>query len=309
MSTALGNGLHCWLISGCRMRLLRTLRASDGGAEFLDFRPTLFFGVPTIYVRLLESPAERRRAKSAAFMRLFVSGSAPLPAQVLEEFRAALRPHDSGALRHERNADEHQQSLCRASGGREAWACRLPGVDCDSGCIETAKFICKRTECLRRILAARRSHARRLSSMAGSGPAIWRPSPPTAITRCAGRKSDLIISGGFNIYPREIEEFLQEQPEIVGSGRGRRGRIRVRGEVPVAYVVCAAEVDCQRTRGRAAARNSRRSRSRANSSRWKSCRATRWAKCRSICCRRQPRLLPAEAEGHGNQDPCLRARV
>ena len=31
----------------------------------------------------------------------------------------------------------------------------------------------------------------------------------------SGRKSDLIISGGFNIYPREIEEFLMEQPEIV----------------------------------------------------------------------------------------------
>ena len=53
-----------------------------------------------------------------------------------------------------------------------------------------------------------------------------------------GRKSDLIISGGFNIYPREIEEFLLEQASIseaavVGVPHA------VRGEVPVAFVVPA----------------------------------------------------------------------
>src|ERR1700756_2999304 len=51
-----------------------------------------------------------------------------------------------------------------------------------------------------------------------------------------GRKSDLIISGGFNIYPREIEELLLEQPGIaeaavVGAPDD------VRGEVPVAFIV------------------------------------------------------------------------
>ena len=57
-----------------------------------------------------------------------------------------------------------------------------------------------------------------------------------------GRTSDLIISGGYNIYPREIEEFLQLQPEIaeaavVGAPDP------VWGEVPVAYVVCAQSFD------------------------------------------------------------------
>ena len=51
-----------------------------------------------------------------------------------------------------------------------------------------------------------------------------------------GRRSDLIISGGFNIYPREIEEFLLEQPgvaeaAVVGVADD------VRGEVPVAFIV------------------------------------------------------------------------
>src|SRR6266404_7425857 len=83
----LANGLHSWLISGCRMRLLERFDRDTATDTFLDFQPTLFFGVPTIYVRLLDTPAEAAR-QIGAFMRLFVSGSAPLPAQVLEEFRA-----------------------------------------------------------------------------------------------------------------------------------------------------------------------------------------------------------------------------
>ena len=51
-----------------------------------------------------------------------------------------------------------------------------------------------------------------------------------------GRKSDLIISGGFNIYPREIEEFLLEQEEVAEAAVvGVPDRLR--GEVPVAYIV------------------------------------------------------------------------
>ena len=57
-----------------------------------------------------------------------------------------------------------------------------------------------------------------------------------------GRRSDVIISGGFNIYPREIEELLLEQPGV------REAAVvgvpdEVRGEVPVAYVVADGELD------------------------------------------------------------------
>src|SRR5207253_7742360 len=77
---ALANGLHCWLVSGCRLRLLERFEHQKAAAEFLDFRPTLFFGVPTMYVRLLETPPQQAREIGAS-MRLFVSGSAALPAQ------------------------------------------------------------------------------------------------------------------------------------------------------------------------------------------------------------------------------------
>jgi acyl-CoA synthetase (AMP-forming)/AMP-acid ligase II len=53
-----------------------------------------------------------------------------------------------------------------------------------------------------------------------------------------GRKTDLIISGGFNIYPREIEDFLLEQDEVaeavvVGAAH------KLRGEIPVPMSCCA----------------------------------------------------------------------
>ena len=43
------------------MRLLPRFEHQKAAATFLDFRPTLFFGVPTIYVRLLDIPDEQAR--------------------------------------------------------------------------------------------------------------------------------------------------------------------------------------------------------------------------------------------------------
>ena len=40
------------------MRLLERFQHGSAAPQFLDFRPTLFFGVPTIYVRLLEMQPE-----------------------------------------------------------------------------------------------------------------------------------------------------------------------------------------------------------------------------------------------------------
>ncbi|MGH9937006.1 MAG: class I adenylate-forming enzyme family protein, partial [Blastocatellia bacterium] len=69
----LGNGVHAWLASGCRMRLAERFDVNRAGALFESFQPTLFFGVPTVYVRLLELPLDQAR-RIGERMRLFVSG-------------------------------------------------------------------------------------------------------------------------------------------------------------------------------------------------------------------------------------------
>src|SRR4051812_33339850 len=86
----LGNGIHSWLFSGCTMRLLERFDQRTTPAVMAEFKPTLVFGVPTVYVRLLD-PAIVDNATARAIgesARLFVSGSAPLPAHVHEAFRA-----------------------------------------------------------------------------------------------------------------------------------------------------------------------------------------------------------------------------
>jgi acyl-CoA synthetase (AMP-forming)/AMP-acid ligase II len=52
------------------------------------------------------------------------------------------------------------------------------------------------------------------------------------------RKKDMIISGGVNVYPRDIEEVAAQHPAVRGGGPRRRGRSL--GETPVAAVMLHA---------------------------------------------------------------------
>src|SRR5688572_17975904 len=248
----LGNGVCAWLASGCLMRLTERFEAAKALDWFQDFRPTLFFGVPTVYVRLLELPADGARAIGQR-TRLFVSGSAPLSPQVFEQFRERF-----GHTILERYG--MSETLMLASnlleGGRRAGTVGypLPGVslsvrDRQGQPVKTGD----------------------VGEVWVKGPTVspgyWRNAEATAkafsdgwfmtgdvgeldaagCLTLRGRATELIISGGFNIYPREIEEVLLEQPgvreaAVVGAPDERRG------EVPVAYVVVDSGVDVDRLR-------------------------------------------------------------
>ncbi|MGA3241398.1 MAG: AMP-binding protein [Bryobacteraceae bacterium] len=233
---ALGNGLHCWLIGGFRMRLLERFEYRKAAAEFLDFRPTVFFGVPTMYVRLLETPPDAAREIGRG-MRLFVSGSAPLPAQVLEEFRALF----GHTILERYGMTETLMNIGNPYVGERrpgSVGLPLPGVSAE---LRDGEIHLRGPN----VFAGywRREQATREAFADGwfrTGDLAERS--PDGYYTLRGRKSDLIISGGYNIYPREIEEFLLEQPEIAEAAVAAAAD-PVRGEVPVAYVVLKSPVE------------------------------------------------------------------
>jgi malonyl-CoA/methylmalonyl-CoA synthetase len=237
----LGNAVHCWLLSGCHMKLTGRFDAKRATSWFTEYVPTVFFGVPTMYVRMLDMNATVT-AKIGERARLFVSGSAPLPVHVLQAFRERF-----GHVILERYG--MTETLMNVSnpyfGERRAGTIGFPlattgvrivnerGGDVEDGTSGElwvrGPNVCagywKRPDAT---VAAFRDGWFRTGDIGVRA--------PDGYITLNGRRSDLIISGGFNIYPREIEELLLEQPGVLEAAVVGRAD-SAKGEVPIAYLV------------------------------------------------------------------------
>ena len=90
--------------------------------------------------------------------------------------------------------------------GRErAWSLRTRDVADASGEIEV-----RGPQRLRRLLGAPDATAEASTPTAGSGPATSAASTRDGYFTITGRAKELIISGGYNVYPREVEEVLAD---------------------------------------------------------------------------------------------------
>jgi malonyl-CoA/methylmalonyl-CoA synthetase len=247
----LGNGVHAWLISGCRMRLAERFEQRSAAALFDEFKPTLFFGVPTIYVRLLDAGVigygEARAIGSRA--RLFVSGSAPLPAHVLEAFRRRFghtileRYGMSESLMITSNLYEGERRAGTVGTPLPGVSVRLAGErDAPVGDTEVGE-VQVRSPAL--FGGYWRNAAASAAAFTTGG---WFRTGDLAVRSedgyytLRGRRGDMIISGGFNIYPREIEELLLEDPRVREAAVVGVADV-VRGEIPIAYIVTDESLD------------------------------------------------------------------
>jgi malonyl-CoA/methylmalonyl-CoA synthetase len=243
----LANGLISWLATGCRMRLVERFDAARAAELFAAFRPTLFFGVPTVYVRLLELAPNVARAIGRD-ARLFVSGSAPLPAHVFATFGERF----GHAILERYGMSETLMNIGNPyAGERRPGTVGVPfpgvmtrivddrGADVPVG--DVGELLVRGPNVFSGYW--RQPDATRAAFQDGwfkTGDMAEQSADGFVTLR--GRRTDLIISGGFNIYPREIEECLVDlcgvrEAAVVGVPDPRRG------EVPVAYIVLDAPVD------------------------------------------------------------------
>lgn len=219
-------------------QVLETIRAH---------KPTLFPGVPTMFMAINSHPRIAEYRESLAAIKVCTSGSAPLPLEVAQKFAEVT--HGEGNLVEGYGLSEaspitHCNPLDRPT---LAGSIGLPLPDTDYVIMDLET-------------GDREIPVGEIGELCIRGPQVmkgyWEKHLETAETLRNGwlhtgdigrmdedgfcfiidRKKDIIIAGGFNIYPRDIEEVLYEHPkvkEVVVAGVPDL----YRGETVKAYIV------------------------------------------------------------------------
>jgi malonyl-CoA/methylmalonyl-CoA synthetase len=231
------------------MILHSAFRADRVLDELLGGDITLFMGVPTMYVRLLEEVARRglHRVELPA-MRLFVSGSAPLSIETFLAFEKVF----GHKILERYGMTETAMNLSNLYAGPRipgTVGVPLPGVSAriadEAGNTvpdgEIGQMLIRGSNVFRGYWQQPDKTAE--SFLLDSGGERWfrtgdlgKRDPETGFYTLVGRAHDLIISGGFNIYPREVEQVLLAHPAVLEAAVVGIPDA-AKGELPGAFVV------------------------------------------------------------------------
>jgi len=228
----LGAAINGTLSAGASMVVLPRFDPAAVVDAVTAYGATLFFGVPTMYARLRDSG----RLPELSGLRLLVSGSAPLDPLLFQAIAA-----QSGQAPIERYGMSETVMLTSnpLHGERRAGSVGLPlpGVEArlgEGGAVEVTGpnvfgGYWERPDSDRESFTAdgwfRTGDIGELD--------------PDGYLRLVGRASDLIITGGYNVYPREVEDAILSHPDVVDAAV-----VGIPddtwGETVVAYVVLRA---------------------------------------------------------------------
>jgi malonyl-CoA/methylmalonyl-CoA synthetase len=220
--------IHGALINGSKMIWLSRFDPKVAIARFPE--ATVFMGVPTLYVRMLAEPTLTR--SQAAHMRLFISGSAPLLIETFAEWQAR-----TGHTILERYGMSETVMLTSNPCGEDP---RYPGQTERRG--GTVGFPLPGVALRVMEDEGRAVAVGEIGGIQVRGPNVfkgyWRMPEKTAeeftsdgffktgdvgrvdergYVTIVGRSKDLIISGGYNVYPAEIEGTINDMAGVAES--------------------------------------------------------------------------------------------
>ncbi|MEU9621675.1 long-chain fatty acid--CoA ligase [Streptomyces sp. NPDC048155] len=221
--------MNATLRAGATLVLMR--RFSGAGAlELLAAEGvSVFMGVPTMYHALVEAAVQDATARDDTTHRLTlraaVSGGAALPVAVLERFEEAFATQvleGYGLTETSPVATFNQPALGRRPGtvGHPVWGVEIGIAD---AAVEDAVVLLPEGEVGEVVVRGHNVFAGYLDDPAATAAAVvdgWFRTGDLGVRDEDGflsivdRKKDLVIRGGFNIYPREVEEVLVRHPAI-----------------------------------------------------------------------------------------------
>ncbi len=247
--------IHGALINGSPMRWMNKFepRAAIG----LMAHATVFMGVPTLYTRMLAEPTLSQA--STAGMRLFISGSAPLLTETFNAWRERTghtilerygMSETAMLTSNPYAADARHGGATQRRGGTVGFA--LPGVELritnDQGQPlpqgETGGIEVRGPNVFKGYWQMPEKTAEEFTAdgFFKTGD-VGRMDEQGYIT-IVGRNKDLIISGGYNVYPAEVEGFMNNLPGVAESALVGVAHPDF-GEVGVALVVARAGANPQ----------------------------------------------------------------
>jgi malonyl-CoA/methylmalonyl-CoA synthetase len=241
----LGVGLNGSLCAGAEVALAAKFDPADVATRAED-GATLFFGVPTMYQRLVQSgQVERLRP-----LRLLVSGSAPLPAELAEEL--ARR---TGQIPLERYGMTETVMLTSNpyDGPRKPGTVGLPLPGVSVRLSEAGEVEVRGPNVIGGYYERPEADAEAFTGDGWFRTGDIGEHDEDGYLRLVGRSKELIISGGYNVYPREVEEVLAGFPDVREVAVVGRPSERW-GEEVTAVVVADEAIDSERLRAYAAER-------------------------------------------------------
>jgi long-chain acyl-CoA synthetase len=212
-------GMNAAVIGGATLTLLPRFDAGAALEMIARERVTIFEGVPTMYSALLHHPAHATADVSS--LRLCVSGGAALPVEVLRQFEEAfgcpilegygLSETSPVASFNHPDRPRKAGSIGTPIAGVEMRVVDDSGADVPQG--EVGEIAIRGHNVMK-------GYWGKPEATAAAIPDGWFRTGDLARMDEDGyffivdRKKEMIIRGGYNVYPREIEEALHEHPAV-----------------------------------------------------------------------------------------------